>query len=234
MIRARRAGVLGAGLAAAALLAAGCGTGGVASAGQHPDTQSGEQLFKQSCGSCHTLQAAGTAGTIGPNLDDAFAASRQEGYSDSSIENVVLDQIRLGSGSIATYTTVKNGKGLTPQTQMPANIVKGQDATNVAAYVASVAGTSGPGASSSAAGAGTNGAAIFKSAGCAGCHTLSAAGATGTVGPNLDQLAPKLTMAIVVRQVTNGGAIMPAFKGKLTSAQIQAVAKYVSSSAGQK
>jgi mono/diheme cytochrome c family protein len=221
---------LGAGLAAAALLTAGCGTGGVASAGQAPDTQSGQQLFKQSCGSCHTLQAAGTAGTIGPNLDDAFATSRQEGYSDNSIENVVLDQIRLGSGSIATYTTVKNGKGLTPQTPMPANIFKGQDAVNVAAYVASVAGTGGPGASSPT-NVGTNGAAIFK-ANCAGCHTLAAAGATGTVGPNLDQLKP--SMAIVVKQVTNGGAIMPAFKGKLTVAQINAVAKYVSSSAGKK
>jgi mono/diheme cytochrome c family protein len=40
-------------------------------------------------------------------------------------------------------------------------------------------------------------------------------------------------MAVVVHQVTNGGAIMPAFKGKLTDAQIQAVAKYVSSSAGK-
>ena len=232
MIRARRAGVLGAGLAAAALLAAGCGTGGVASAGgQAPDLQTGGQLFKQSCGSCHTLQAAGTAGTIGPNLDNAFATSRQEGYSDNSIENVVLDQIRLGSGSIATYTTVKNGSGYTPQTEMPANIFKGQDAVNVAAYVASVAGTGGPGASAPT-NTGTNGAAIFKSSGCAGCHTLAAAGATGTVGPNLDQLKP--SMAIVVHQVTNGGAIMPAFKGKLSTAQIQAVAKYVSSSAGKK
>jgi cbb3-type cytochrome c oxidase subunit III len=235
LTRARRAGVLGAGLAAAALLAAGCGTGGIASAGGvRPDTNAGEQLFKQTCGSCHTLQAAGTAGTIGPNLDDAFATPRQEGYSDSTIENIVLDQIRLGSGALATYTTVEHGKGLTPQTQMPAKLLEGQDATNVAAYVASVAGTGGPGASASPASAGTNGAAIFKSAGCAGCHTLAAAGATGTVGPNLDQLAPKLTMAIVVRQVTNGGAIMPAFKGKLTAAQIQAVAKYVSSSAGKK
>jgi mono/diheme cytochrome c family protein len=234
LIRARRAGVLGAGLAAAALLAAGCGTGGVASAGgARPDTNAGEQLFKQSCGSCHTLQAAGTAGTIGPNLDDAFATPRQEGYSDSSIENVVLDQIRLGSGSLATYTTVKHGKGLTPQTQMPANLLKGQDAIDVAAYVASVAGQNGPGGSSSLASAGTNGEAIFKAAGCSGCHTLAAAGSTGTIGPNLDQLASKLTMPIVVRQVTNGGAIMPAFKGKLTAAQIQAVAKYVTSSAGK-
>jgi cbb3-type cytochrome c oxidase subunit III len=211
-------------------LAAGCGTGGVASAGQRPDTQAGGELFKQKCGACHTLQDAGTTSTIGPNLDDAFSASRQEGFSEDSIENVVLDQIRLGSGSIATYTTVENGKGLTPQTTMPANLVKGQDALDVAAYVASVAGTGKPGASSPTNG-GTDGQAIFK-ANCASCHTLSAAGATGTVGPNLDQLKP--AMARVVRQVTNGGAIMPAFKGKLSDAQIQAVAKYVSSSAGKK
>jgi cbb3-type cytochrome c oxidase subunit III len=224
---------LGAGLVAAALLVAGCGYGGVASGGQRPDTQSGQQLFTTNCGSCHTLSAAGTSGTIGPNLDNAFAASVKEGYDQSTVENVVLDQIRLGSGPIATYTTVKNGKGLTPQTPMPANIVKGQDAIDVAAYVASVAGQSGYSSGGSFASLGTNGAAIFKGAGCSGCHTLAAAGATGTIGPNLDQLAPNLTVAIVAHQVTNGGAVMPAFKGKLSPAQIQAVAKYVTSSAGK-
>ena len=228
MNRKYRVGALGAGLAAAALLAAGCGTGGVASAGQRADTQSGQQLFTQSCGSCHTLSAAGTSGTIGPNLDNAFAADVQEGYPQSVIENVVLDQIRLGSGQLATYTT---NKKFTPQTPMPANIVKGQDAINVAAYVASVAGQGGFTTGGGFASLGTDGAKIFKGAGCAGCHTLAAAGATGTTGPNLDQLKP--AMDIVVRQVTNGGAVMPAFKGKLSPAQIQAVAKYVSSSAGK-
>jgi cbb3-type cytochrome c oxidase subunit III len=218
----------GAGLVAAALLAAGCGTGGVAKGAQRPDLQNGQQLFTQSCAACHTLAAAGTNGTIGPNLDNAFAEDRQQGYLDSTIENVVLDQIRLGSGPIATYTT---NKKFTPQTPMPANLVKGQDAIDVAAYVASVAGAGGYTVSSLAS-LGTNGAAIFKGAGCAGCHTLAAAGATGTVGPNLDQLTP--AMAIVVRQVTDGGAAMPSFKGKLTVAQINAVAKYVSSVAGKK
>jgi cbb3-type cytochrome c oxidase subunit III len=221
-----RVGVLGAGLAAVALLAAGCGTGGVASAGERPDTNNGQQLFTQSCGACHTLQAAGATATIGPNLDNAFAADRKEGYPESSIENVVLDQIRLGSGPLATYTT---NKKFTPQTTMPANLVKGQDAIDVAAYVASVAGIGG--FSAAPGNVGTNGQAIFK-ANCASCHTLAAAGSTGTVGPNLDQLKP--AMAVVVRQVTNGGSIMPAFKGKLSAAQIQAVAKYVSSSAGKK
>ena len=229
MKRPARVVALGAGLAAVAVLAAGCGTGGVASAGQPPDTQNGQQLFTQSCGSCHALAAAGTSGTIGPNLDDAFAADVQQGYKQSSIENLVLDQIRLGSGEIATYTTHKK---FTTQPQMPANLVKGQDAIDVAAYVASVAGTGGFTETGSAASSGTNGAAIFKSSGCAGCHTLAAAGATGTVGPNLDQLMPP--MAVVVKQVTNGGGVMPAFKDTLSVAQINAVAKYVSSSAGKK
>jgi mono/diheme cytochrome c family protein len=66
---------------------------------------------------------------------------------------------------------------------------------------------------------------------CKSCHTLKDAGATGTVGPNLDDLKPP--KATVVRQVNNGGGPMPAFKGKLSDAQINAVATYVSSVAGQ-
>jgi mono/diheme cytochrome c family protein len=224
---------------AAALLAAGCGTGGVASAGQTPDTQNGQQLFTQSCGACHTLAAAGTSGTIGPNLDDAFAGDVSEHFPQSAIENVVLDQIRLGSGPIATYTTSQDfvKHCLPPHSAkcysqpMPANIVKGQDAIDVAAYVASVAGQGGYTSSAPYASLGTDGAAIFKGAGCAGCHTLAAAGSTGTTGPNLDQLKP--SEALVAHQVTVGGGVMPSFQGRLSPAQIQAVAKYVSSSAGK-
>jgi cbb3-type cytochrome c oxidase subunit III len=201
----------------AALLAAGCGTGGPAKG--HPDVANGQKLFTGTgqCSACHTLAAAGSSGTIGPNLDNAFRADRQQGFGQTAIENVVLDQIRLGSGEVI---------GGTP---MPANLVKGQDADDVAAYVASVAGT-GPATSSSPAQLGNDGKAIFK-ADCSSCHTLSAAGSTGTVGPNLDQLKPK--QATVVHQVTNGGAVMPAFKGKLTPAQIQAVATFVASNAGK-
>jgi cbb3-type cytochrome c oxidase subunit III len=227
--RAYRVVALGAGLVAAALLVAGCGTGGVASKGGQPDTQAGAVLFKSTCGSCHTLQAAGTTGTIGPNLDDAFAESVSEGYKQSSIENLVLDQIRLGSGQVATYTT---NKKFTVQPSMPSELLKGQDAINVAAYVASVAGQNGYASTTSFASFGTDGAKIFKGAGCAGCHTLSAAGSTGTTaameGLSWSRFGP------VVTQVTNGGSLMPAFAGKLTTAQIQAVAQYVSSSAGKK
>jgi cytochrome c6 len=69
------------------------------------------------------------------------------------------------------------------------------------------------------------GKAIFTSAGCISCHTLMAAGSHGTVGPNLDQLKP--AEARIVLQVTNGGKIMPPFKGQLTPKQIQDVAAFV-------
>jgi cytochrome c553 len=69
---------------------------------------------------------------------------------------------------------------------------------------------------------------VFASAGCGGCHTLKAAGSSGTVGPNLDQLKPNT--AIVVHQVEVGGGPMPAFKGSLSEKQIQDVAAFVSSS----
>ena len=77
----------------------------------------------------------------------------------------------------------------------------------------------------------TSGAQVFATAGCKTCHTLKAAGATGQVGPNLDQIKP--LEETVEHQVTVGGGAMPSFKGTLTPAQIKAVAQYVSSVAGK-
>ncbi len=77
----------------------------------------------------------------------------------------------------------------------------------------------------------TAGRAVFTSAGCVGCHTLADAGATGTVGPNLDAARP--SDALVVERVTNGEGAMPSFRAKLSDTQIQAVAAYVSSVAGK-
>jgi len=71
---------------------------------------------------------------------------------------------------------------------------------------------------------------VFASAGCGSCHTLAAANATGTVGPNLDQLKPNYRT--VTAQVTLGGAQMPAFKGRLSDQQIADVAQFVVSSTG--
>ena len=222
-------------IAAVVLLASGCGYGGVATADSHPDVQNGQTLFASNCGFCHSLQAAGTSATIGPNLDNAFAfsADRKHGFAESTIMNVVLDQIRLGSGPIATYTDPEHGvEGLTPQTEMLPNIVRGQDAIDVAAYVASVAGMNGYVIPVDLASL-TTGASIFKLGPCAGCHTLKAAGTTGTRGPNLDQVASQLSLAFIVDRVTDGAGNMPALGSQLTAAQIQAVAKYVLSSAGK-
>jgi cbb3-type cytochrome c oxidase subunit III len=216
-----------AGIAAAALLAAGCGTGGVAT-GQGDQT-TGQKLFVANCSSCHTLAAANAHGTIGPSLDAAFAADRAQGFEDSSIENVVLDQIRLGSGPIQAGGGPTGAGKTTEEPTMPANIVTGQDAVDVAAYVAAVAGQNGAEVPSPSQ-LGTNGKKIFQTE-CGSCHTLKAAGTSGTVGPNLDQLKP--AFPIVQRQVTNGGAVMPAFKNTLSSAQIAAVAHYVADNAGK-
>jgi mono/diheme cytochrome c family protein len=66
---------------------------------------------------------------------------------------------------------------------------------------------------------------VFASAGCGGCHTLKAAGATGTVGPNLDDKKPELQL--IVDRVTNGMGVMPSFKNQLSEQQIADVAAYV-------
>jgi cbb3-type cytochrome c oxidase subunit III len=196
-------------LLSALLLLAGCGTGGKAPS-TGGDQANGAKLFKSTCGGCHVLAAAGSQGTTGPNLDDAFSGSKKQGFKLSTIENVVLDQIREANPP------------------MPKNLVRGQDAVDVSAYVAAVSGQGGSATPPSALG--TDGKTIFKSE-CASCHTLAAAQATGTIGPNLDQLKP--AEARVKHQVEVGGSVMPAFKGTLTAAQIAAVAKFVASSAGK-
>jgi len=103
------------GLAVALVGAAGCGK-------QRPDLVRGKQLFagKATCGSCHTLSRANAHGTVGPNLDDAFAADKRNGLGVSSIQGLVEDQIAHPHRGSA----------------MPAGLVKGNDAIDVAAYVA--------------------------------------------------------------------------------------------------
>src|SRR2546423_15539054 len=107
-------------------------------------------------------------------------------------------------------------------------LLRGQVAVVGAGVVAARAGLQGFAESQLISG--TNGKQIFQKK-CAGCHTLKDAGTTGTVGPNLDQLMPPF--AVVQRQVTNGGAEMPALKAAPSNAQIDAGAQYVSSHARQ-
>ena len=101
-----------------ALVLGGCGV-------KHPtaDEVNGKQLFVSKCGSCHTLSHAATQGQVGPNLDDAFRQDRADGVKSTSIQGLVDYWIRY-----------PNSQGA-----MPAKVVEGQDAQDVAAYVARVA-----------------------------------------------------------------------------------------------
>jgi mono/diheme cytochrome c family protein len=105
-------------VAAAAALAA-CGN-------SQPDAAKGKQLFTQKCGACHVLQNAGTKGVQGPNLDLAFKKSIEDGLGRSTIEGVVKEQIKLPQGGV-----------------MPAKLVTGADADDVASYVADAIGKKG-------------------------------------------------------------------------------------------
>ena len=200
----------------------GCGSGGPVSV-DSGDAARGQQLFSKKCASCHTLKAASAQGTIGPNLDTTFAAAREQGLNESSFADVVAGQVR----NPGQYPT--GGKDEL-QANMPKDLVKGQDLRDIAVFVAMYAGTDKPPPGGQAGGGGTSGKSIFA-ANCASCHTLKAAGATGTVGPNLDGLKPSFARA--KKQVTNGGAAMPAFKGKLSDKQIDAVARFVAKFAGK-
>lgn len=166
---ARRRVVTGVAAIAAMLVAAGCG-------GEDADLVNGKALFVQNCGNCHTLERAGTQGAQGPNLDEAFGPARSDGLGEQTVQGVVREQIsQVQAGSI-----------------MPEDLVVGQDAQDVAAYVAEVAGMPGEDtgqlASAGLAGAET-GEQIFTAGGCGGCHTFTPAGTESDVGPNLDELA---------------------------------------------
>ena len=226
-------GLLGAcAVVAATLAASGCGTVGISEEGSG-DARAGKQLFVKSCGQCHALADAGTQGQIGPNLDDAFIQSRADGLGKTTIQSVVRGQIAYPIEDPPTGTP-----------GMPADIVEGEDAESVAAYVASVAGLPvqkqpAPGAETGAETGGTSteggegeaeGAAIFADAGCGSCHTLKAAGSSGTIGPNLDESQPPRDL--VIERVTNGMGAMPSFSDSLSDEQIAAVAAYVAESTG--
>lgn len=113
----------------ATLLATGCGTVGIPNAAA--DKSRGKQLFTQKCAACHTLANAGTSGTVGPNLDNAFERSRADGLGEATVRQVVRGQI--------AYPVVDPSTG---SPGMPRDLVTGDDADAVAAYVASVAGVS--------------------------------------------------------------------------------------------
>jgi plastocyanin len=123
-------------LASAAVAAAALSGCSLESSGT--DTTNGKKLFADKCGTCHTLARAGTTGVAGPNLDEAFRRSRQDGMKSSTFEGVVQRQIV--NPNINSQIDPQNEK---PLPTMPAKLVTGADARDVAAYVAQAAGVPG-------------------------------------------------------------------------------------------
>src|SRR5687768_16808969 len=115
-----------AGAAAVAVGAAGCEIKDDGS-----DLANGKKAFVEKCGSCHVLERAGTTGVSGPNLDYAFERSLTEGFGRNTVEGVVLRQIE--QPNTTRQVDPKTGK---LAASMPADLVKGETAEDVAAYVA--------------------------------------------------------------------------------------------------
>jgi mono/diheme cytochrome c family protein len=199
---------------------------------ENADVENGRTLFVKQCGTCHVLKEGGTAGEAGPDLDAAFKAARKTGMDSDTIEGVVESQIgnpRFTEPDSPAY--------------MPANLVEGDDAKDVAAYVAEYAGV--PGVEPPIPPDAGPGAEVFLSQGCGSCHTLAALPdiATGTVGPDLDEVIPgqnpqDIEQSIVDPQanVTQGfpSGVMPETYGDLPSKDIKDLVDYLSETAGKK
>jgi len=206
-------------LAALALLASGCGT-------STADPERGRVLFIQKCGACHTLAEAGTSAQIGPDLDDAFAAARAIGETDSTVEGVVEAQVEFPRPSNSN-----------PAVSMPADLVTGQDLEDVAAYVGLYAGV--PGAAPPTVPGGP-GAQVFANNGCGGCHVLAAAKSGGVTGPNLDEVLPGQTPAMIDESIIDPNKtiakgypanVMPADFGQtLSQKELEDLVEYLSES----
>jgi mono/diheme cytochrome c family protein len=193
--------------------------------GPKPNTDRGEQLFTQKCGSCHTLTGAGTNAEIGPDLDFAFKQARANGMDADTIEGVVKSQ-------------VENPRPASPEqvdVYMPADLVTGEDLDDVAAYVASVAGV--PGIKSPVFAPPQ-----FFASNCGGCHVLSQAGTTGTTGPNLDEALANMSPAQISQSISDPNAqiapgfqpnVMPQNFGQtLAPDELAALVKYLQTSVG--
>jgi mono/diheme cytochrome c family protein len=206
-------------LAALALPASGCGT-------TTADPVRGRVLFRENCGTCHTLAQAGTTAQVGPNLDDAFAAARAAGEGGDTVEGLVKAQVE--------YPRPSNSD---PAVSMPADIVGGQDLDDVAAYVGLYAGV--PGAAPPKVPGGP-GAQVFANNGCGTCHTLAAAESGGVTGPNLDEVLPGQSAGMVKESIVDPNAhlakgypanVMPAnFSTIIKPEEIEQLVEYLISS----
>jgi mono/diheme cytochrome c family protein len=211
-------------LVATVVAISGCGT-------TSPDIARGRVLFTKDCGICHTLAQAGTTAQVGPNLDDAFAAAREVGgFDGATIEGIVKAQVDNPRPS--------NGN---PAASMPAHVASGEDLDDIAAYLGKYAGV--PGAKPPEVEGGP-GAQVFANNGCGGCHTLAAANAGGTTGPDFDEVLPGQSDAEIEESILDPNAkitkgypanVMPQnFKETISPEEIKELVEFLSESAGKK
>jgi len=216
-------------VAGAMVLAPGCGE-------EQPDLANGKLLFtgEGRCAKCHILERAGTGGLVGPNLDEAFKQARRDGLGERTIMDIVRGQIG---------NTRRNSL-------MPEDLVTGDDARDVAAYVASAAAVPGEDAGGLAQagrplpGDAPDGKRIFNAAGCGSCHALADVGTAGNTGPRLDDLRaaastrkPELAPEQYVKEsiVAPNALIvagfprdlMPAYGDRLTDEEVDALVEYL-------
>lgn len=178
----------------AAVVLAGCGASTSADiSGDFQDR--GRQLFNANCGTCHVMAQAASQGVQGPNLDTAFAAARAVGMNDDTVKGVVEYQIKHPRPSVVGY----------PGVSMPADIVTGNDLEDVARYVATYAGV--PGAKPPGAPGEGPGAQVYANNGCGSCHILAEAQSAGVLGPNLDQVIPGMSRAMIEQSIVNPAAV---------------------------
>ena len=210
-----------AGAAAAALALGGCQL-----VDRGDNLVNGKALFIEKCAACHALARAGTAGTVGPDLDAAFRRARADGFGADTIAGVVEQQIdhpRRGS-------------------RMPADLVTGDDAEDVAAYVAEVAAVPGQdGGRLADVGGGRRGGPpgrrIFVETGCGSCHRLAEAGTSGTTGPDLDETLDGRSEEFVRTSIVDPDAVvadgfspdvMPSDYGdRLSNRDLEALVEYL-------
>src|SRR3954451_12057847 len=114
-------------IALVAALAATAGLTGCSLSSSGANVVNGKQQFVAKCGSCHVLARANTTGVVGPNLDEAFQRARVDGFGQDTFEGVVHRQIL--EPARRPQHDPETGKQLP---MMPANVVTGEDATDVA------------------------------------------------------------------------------------------------------
>ena len=232
------------GIAACATLAAGLSACESDSVDPNAALIAGKKAFAEKCGSCHVRERAGTTGTIGPNLDDAFRQALAEGFGRGTIHGVVADQIKFPAD------VPKDSPAY-----MPADLVEGRLVGDVASYVAMVAARPGEDKGKLASAGGTPplpedaplGLKLFVAGkddaqACGDCHAFDAARTQATTGPDLDTALKGMSAEDIEKAIVDPSAeltpgfsdVMPKDYGEaLTDTELQELADYVAQQAGE-